>query len=202
MKKIYNRHSIADEVYFTSITDKKFKINSIAVYFISEMSHNAAENAVLTRMLTKCCEKYDTMAKLNRRLSELYSAGLNWSVSVQDDCQLCGIYATMLDNRFALDGEDIMRETAEILAECIFDPHFVCQLTTKTSSVAVVLTIRRSSSSIIRRRWSLTSSSRSASSLRFFRFCRDKWLPCLRQNGTALLYRLYVTEISKVRTPA
>ena len=124
MKKIYNRHSIADEVYFTSITDKKFKINSIAVYFISEMSHNAAENAVLTRMLTKCCEKYDTMAKLNRRLSELYSAGLNWSVSVQDDCQLCGIYATMLDNRFALDGEDIMRETAEILADCIFDPHF------------------------------------------------------------------------------
>ena len=123
MKNIYNRHSIADEVYFTSITDKKFKINSIAVNFVTEMSHSAAENAVLTRILTKCCEKYNTMAKLNRRLSELYSAGLNWSVSVHEDYQLCTVYATMLDNRFALDGENIMRETAGILVDCIFSPN-------------------------------------------------------------------------------
>ena len=123
MKQIYNRHRIADEVYFTSITDKKFKVNSITVNFITEMTHNAAENAVLDRMLTKCCEKYDTMAKLNRRLSELYSAGLNYSVISYDDYQVCSLSANVLDNRYALEGEDILRETADILLGCIFAPY-------------------------------------------------------------------------------
>ncbi len=123
MKQIHNRRSIADEVYFTSITDKKFKINSITVNFITEMSHNAAENAVLDRMLTKCCEKYDTMAKLNRRLSELYSAGLNYNVFAYDDFQVCSLSINVLDNRYALEGEDILRETVDILLGCIFAPY-------------------------------------------------------------------------------
>ena len=122
MKDLYNRRKIADDVYFTSVTDEKFKINRISVIFITKLSDNASENAVIPRMLSKCNEKLDTMAKLNRRLSELYSASINWSVRAEADYQLCELSAAVLDNRFALDSEDILRETTKILTDCIFRP--------------------------------------------------------------------------------
>ena len=123
--KNYNRKSIADEVYLTSITDKKFKVNKIIVNFVTGLSESAAVNAVIPRMLVKCNEKLDTMAKLNRRLSELYSAGISWSVIPWMDYQICQISLSVLDNRYAFDNEDLLRESLDILLDCIFRPCLV-----------------------------------------------------------------------------
>lgn len=124
MDNLYNRQMIADDVYFTSVTDEKFKINRVSVIFITKLTDDTAKNALIPRMLSKCNEKLDTMAKLNRRLSELYSASVNWSVRADADYQFCELSATVLDNRFAFDGEDILRETVGILLDCIFKPYF------------------------------------------------------------------------------
>ena len=124
MDNLYNRKPIADGVYFTSVTDEKFKINRISVIFITKLSEKASENAVLPRMLSKCSEDLNTMAKLNRRLAELYSANISWSVRADADYQFCELSASVLDSRFALDGEDILRETAKILIGCLFRPYF------------------------------------------------------------------------------
>ena len=118
MKKSLNRQQIADEVYFTSITDEKFKINRISVIFVTKLSDSAAVNAVIPRILTKCNEKLDTMSKLNRRLSDLYSASINWSVHSETDYQLCELNATVLGNRFALDGEDIVCLSRFLMTGC------------------------------------------------------------------------------------
>ena len=122
MENLYNRRKIADNVYFTSVTDNKFKVNKVSVVFVTTLSEKAAENAIIPRLLIKCNEKLDTMAKLNRRLSDLYSANISWSVRAETDYQYCEINAMFLDNRFALDGEDILRETVQILLDCIFKP--------------------------------------------------------------------------------
>ncbi|MBR6243391.1 MAG: insulinase family protein, partial [Ruminococcus sp.] len=124
MDNLYNRRSIADEVYFTSITDSKFKINRISVIFITDLSERASHNAVLPRLLSKCSEDFDTMAKLNKKLAKLYSANINWSVKADGDYQICELNASMLGNRYALEGEDIIKETTEILIGCIFRPYF------------------------------------------------------------------------------
>ena len=124
MKDLYNRRAIADDVYFTSVTDTKFKVNRVSVIFISQLSENASGNAVIPRILSKCCESFNTMTKLNRRLAELYSADITWSVRADTDYQYCDLSATCLDSRFALNGEDILKETVSILIDCIFKPYF------------------------------------------------------------------------------
>ena len=123
MDNLYNRHEIADEVYFTSITDTKFKINRVSVLFITQLSKNAAVNAVIPRMLTKCNAKLDTMTKLNKRLAELYSASLTFNVFPDGDNQIIEMSINVLNNRYALNSEDILRDSAQILLDCIFDPY-------------------------------------------------------------------------------
>ena len=123
MENIYNRHRIADGVYFTSITDKKFKIDRVSVIFVTELSDDAALKAVIPRLLTKCNENINTLAKLNRRLAELYSANIVWTARADSDYHVCELSASVLDNRFALDGEDILKETVRILLDCIFKPY-------------------------------------------------------------------------------
>ena len=122
MSELYNRKEIADGVHFTSYTDKKFKINRISVFFMPKLSEDAAVNAVIPRLLTKCNEHLKTLDELNRRLSELYSADINWSVRSDTDYQVCELSANVLSNRFALDGEDLLKEIANILSDCIFRP--------------------------------------------------------------------------------
>ncbi len=122
MENLYNRHEIADKVYFTSITDDKFKINRVSVIFITQLSKNAAVNAVIPRLLTKFSAKLDTMTKLNKKLAELYSASLNWNVWVDGDYQLFDISIIVLNNRYSLNGEDILGESVNILLDCLFDP--------------------------------------------------------------------------------
>ena len=123
MSALNNRRSIADDVYFTSVTDKKFKVNKVNVIFISKLSENAAVNAVIPRILSKCNEKFDTMAKLNRRLAELYETSINWSVRADADYQFCELSASVLADKFALDGEQILTEATKILIDCIFHPY-------------------------------------------------------------------------------
>ncbi len=120
----YNRREITDNVFFTSVTDKKFKINKITVCFISPLSEDASVNAVIPRLLTKCNEKLDTMAEFNRRLAELYSASINWTVLADTDYQICELSAVVLADKFALNGEKISEEIVGILLDCIFSPYF------------------------------------------------------------------------------
>ena len=123
MSALNNRRSIADDVYFTSVTDKKFKVNKVNVIFISKLSENAAVNAVIPRIISKCNEKFDTMAKLNRRLAELYETSINWSVRADADYQFCELSASVLADKCALDGEQILKEATKILIDCIFHPY-------------------------------------------------------------------------------
>ena len=123
MSSLNNRRSIADDVYFTSVTDKKFKVNRVTVIFLSKLSEDAAVNAVIPRILSNCNENLDTMAKLNRRLSELYETSITWSVRADADYQFCELSATVLADKFALDGEKILAEATKILIDCIFHPY-------------------------------------------------------------------------------
>ncbi|MBP5604475.1 MAG: insulinase family protein, partial [Ruminiclostridium sp.] len=124
MNNEYNRREITDNVFFTSVTDKKFKINKITVCFIFPLSEDASVNAVIPRLLTKCNEKLDTMAEFNRRLAELYSASINWTVLADTDYQICELSDVVLADKFALNGEKISEEIVGILLDCIFSPYF------------------------------------------------------------------------------
>ena len=54
MSNIINRRKIADGVYFSSITDKRYKKNLISVAFSTQLNEDTAtENVIVPALLTK-----------------------------------------------------------------------------------------------------------------------------------------------------
>ena len=121
---IYNRSELGSGIGFTSIIDSKFKTCSVAVYFLTELSaEKAALNNLAVSALTISNSRYRTFAALSEKLSELYGADLNSSTRKKGDAQTLCVKASWLDNKYAIDGEDIGAEMRELIKGCIFSPN-------------------------------------------------------------------------------
>ncbi|EWM55118.1 insulinase family protein [Ruminococcus flavefaciens] len=121
---IYKRSELGSGIGFTSMIDDKFKTCALAIYFLTELSEEtAAVNNLATGILTVSGSRYPTYAALCEKLSELYGAGLGSSARKKGDAQLLGFKASWLDNRYAIDGEDIGGEMRELIKDCLFCPN-------------------------------------------------------------------------------
>ena len=121
---IYNRSELGDGIGFTSVIDDKFKTRSLAVYFITELdAETAAVNDIAAEILTVSNSRYTTYASMCEKLSELYGAGLGSSARKKGDAQILGLKASWLDNRYAIDGEDINAEMLSMIRDCLFSPN-------------------------------------------------------------------------------
>ena len=120
---IYQRSDIGNGVGFTSVTDEKFKSRSLSVYFLTEL-HNetAALNNLAVSVLTNSNSTYRSYAAFSEKLSELYGAALSSTTRKKSDSQILGVRASWLDNKYAIDGEDIGGEMRELIRNCIFAP--------------------------------------------------------------------------------
>jgi len=120
----YNRNVYYGNIAFSYVIDEKFKTNSLIVRFITEMdSSKAAENAVGIGILSDSCKKYNTLALLNEKLSYLYGASLSSSAKKRGDVQVLSLSSSWINNRYAIDGEDITEEMLDILCGCLFEPN-------------------------------------------------------------------------------
>ena len=123
MQNKFQRREIGKDIYFSRITDPRFKLNLISVRFLAPISEEtASENAVVSRILTKSCRKYPSFAILNNKLSSLYAARLGCHLSKLGDAQSIGITVSCIDNKYALENENVNEEAADILIDCLFDP--------------------------------------------------------------------------------
>lgn len=123
MANNFQRREIGKGIYFSRITDPRFKLNLISVRFLAPVSEEAApENAVVSRIITKACSKYPSFAALNNKLSALYAARIDAHVSKVGDAQSIGITVSCIDNKYALENEKVNEEATDILISCLFDP--------------------------------------------------------------------------------
>ena len=121
---IYKRSELGDNIGFTTIIDDKFKSSSLAVYFLTELSEKtAAVNNLGISILTVSSRQYKTYASLCEKLSELYGAGLGSIARKKGDAQILGLKASWLDNKYAIDGEDICGEMRQLIHGCLFEPN-------------------------------------------------------------------------------
>jgi len=117
------RQAIADGVYFSWVKDAKFKLNRLTVNFIMPLSaQTASNNAVVPYILRMGCKKWPDFTSLNSRLCDLYGASLRGEVSKNGGWQILELSIKMMDNRFALEGEDLTALCAELLADIALDP--------------------------------------------------------------------------------
>ncbi len=118
-----NEQYLADGVVFNTIKDNRFKTSKItANIYMPLNSESVSANALLCYMLVRCCKKYPDFTTLSRKLSSLYGAELNGSVSKMGDMQCLTISVSGLDDRYTIDGEVISEELGSLLCEAIFNP--------------------------------------------------------------------------------
>lgn len=95
------REQIAGGVWFTSITDPKFKHNRISVNLALPLSsQTAAEYAIVPYLLRKGCQAYPNISSLNSRLAELYGAYLDGELRKSGANQILNLSVQGLDSPF------------------------------------------------------------------------------------------------------
>lgn len=101
----------------------KFKTAQLTVSFYLPLSEDTASAAsLLPFMLTGCGAGYEDTRALNRRLAELYGAGLSCSCDKLADMQELKLSIESLEGRYVPDGSDVFFESAKLLCGLIFDP--------------------------------------------------------------------------------
>lgn len=123
MNNIINRRKIADGVYFSSITDKRYKKNLISAAFSTQLSEDTAtENVIVPVLLTKSNSKLPTYKAFNNKMSRLYASGIGGTAGRQYDLQTISFGAYYLDDIYALSGEKMTGIMTDILIDCLTSP--------------------------------------------------------------------------------
>ncbi|NMA79438.1 MAG: insulinase family protein [Clostridiales bacterium] len=118
-----NRVKIANSVYFSGITDERYKTNRISINLIMPLDkETASANAIVPSILTRGNESYPDFMKLTKKLHGLYGAVLSNTVGKLGDAQVCTVSISGIDDAYALSGEKLTEEMASILIECLLNP--------------------------------------------------------------------------------
>lgn len=114
-------------MFFNKITDERFKVNQIVLYFFTDYDENPeisrADFAAAAYILTDCCKKFPTHTALSRHLSSLYGASLTSSaVMGQWDKRCVYVKFSCIDNSCTLSGENLEKEMCGLIRECLLSP--------------------------------------------------------------------------------
>ncbi len=114
---------LADKVRLVSEPADKFKTGCVSVSMALPMDERMAANSLLVYLLKRSCKAYPELSLLSGRLDELYGAVLGAGVSKNGEEQVLTLSITSLADKFALEGESIQLEAAQLLADIIFKPN-------------------------------------------------------------------------------
>ena len=118
-----NRTEISNGIYFTEITDAKFKNNRISATLVSPLcEETAAAHAILPLILKKGYRGCPDAAEFSKLLNSLYGAVCDGNVRKAGDDQLITLSISAIDDRFTLENEQITAEISKILCSVLLDP--------------------------------------------------------------------------------
>lgn len=117
------RVEISDAVAFNSIKENRFKTMRISVTaFLPLSKETAAQNALMSLVMTRSCDKYPDFTLLSKKLSYLYGASLSSGFHKMGDVQALTFSISGIDDRYALDDEVISKELSNLLCDVVFNP--------------------------------------------------------------------------------
>lgn len=115
--------SLATGVQGLFVKNKRFHTTLVSFQFYLPLSRETvAENALLPFMLTTCGKRYPDFSALNLELSRLYGATLDASAEKLGDLQALKMRISVINDRFARDGESVVRKAVEMLLSLLFEP--------------------------------------------------------------------------------
>lgn len=100
-----------------------FKTNVISGMITVPLTRqNVTKNALIVSMLRRGTANLPTQMEISKKLESLYGSGFECGVDKYGDNQILRFYMDVIDNDLALEKEDILKETIEILLDIMFNP--------------------------------------------------------------------------------
>ena len=103
--------------------DKRFKQSALSVQFIRPMCRQeAALNALLPAVLLRGSENHPDLREITLKLDDLYGASVGALVRRVGDYQTTGLHASFIDDRYAMQHDQILTPMLDFLRELLFFP--------------------------------------------------------------------------------
>lgn len=114
---------LSDHVDLLTWQNAKFKTARLTVaLFLPLKAETAASYAILPGILTHATAAYPDRIALCRHLSRLYGASVSGSVLRVGEHQVLSLTVSCLENRFALEREDVVGVCTDLLLSMLFSP--------------------------------------------------------------------------------
>ncbi len=122
--KIPSVHSVGDGIQLHILSTEKFKAGMLSVSAVHPITpKKTLLNSLLLSVLRRGCEKYPTLAQVNKRLDELYGTGLTVQNTYRGDSQVIGFCAELLDESYLPPMEGgILEGVLDLLCQMLYHP--------------------------------------------------------------------------------
>ena len=120
---MYQTLQIMPGVTLRCIRDSRFKQGALSIQFLRRMDPaEAAYNALLPAVLLRGCRECPDIRRITQRLDDLYGASVGTLVRRIGDYQTTGFYCGFMEDRFALEGDEILSPMIHFLGQLLLEP--------------------------------------------------------------------------------
>ena len=110
-------------IQFYSCRDTRFKQGALSIQFVRPMKKDeVALNALLPAVLLRGTKRNPDLRSITLRLDDLYGASVSSLVRRVGDYQTTGLYCSFMEDKFALDGDEILAPMLDFVGELLLDP--------------------------------------------------------------------------------
>ena len=110
-------------IQFYSFRDTRFKQGALSIQFVRPMKkQEAALNALLPAVLLRGTKDHSDLRSITLRLDDLYGASVSALVRRVGDYQTTGVYCSFMEDKFALDGDEILAPMLDFVGELLLEP--------------------------------------------------------------------------------
>lgn len=110
-------------IEFYSYRDTRFKQGALSIQFVRPMKkEEVAMNALLPAVLLRGTKRNPDLRSITLRLDDLYGASVSALVRRVGDYQTTGLYCSFMEDKFALDGDEILAPMLKLVGELLLEP--------------------------------------------------------------------------------
>lgn len=114
---------LAPGVLLRAVQTKKFKNSLLSVTFLEPLTaENAAQNALLPKVLRRGVRKYPDLPSLSAALDDLYGGSIEPVLRKKGEVQCIGFWGTFLEDAFVPGHTPILEQAASLLGQLVLDP--------------------------------------------------------------------------------
>lgn len=117
-------YAVGDGIQLHVLPTERFKAGMLSVSAVLPIEQSKSPlSSLLLSVLRRGCEKYPTLAQVNRRLDELYGTGLTIHNSYCGDGHVLGFCAELLDESYLPPMEDgILEGVLDLICQMLYHP--------------------------------------------------------------------------------